>query len=71
MGARTAGLAASVATAALWLGAAAPASATSCAAPDPSYDAFQSADLVAEGVLLSGPSRDGILFSPARLAVSR
>jgi hypothetical protein len=71
MGARTAGLAASLATVALWLVAAAPASATSCAAPDPAYDAFRSADLVAEGVLLSGPSRDGILFSPARLAVTR
>lgn len=64
------GIAAAVAVV-LALLAPASASALSCAAPLDGYSAFRSADLVAEGVLLSGPSRDGVLFSPARLAVSR
>ena len=46
------------------------AGATSCAVPR-GYDPFRAAHYVAEGVLLSGPSRDGVLFSPARLSVSR
>ena len=37
----------------------------------PGYDPFKAADVVAEGVLLSGPSFHGALFSPARFHVVR
>lgn len=42
-----------------------------CAQIIPEPDPFAESDVVAEGVLLSTPSRNGRLFSPTRLAVSR
>ncbi|HEV2061075.1 MAG TPA: hypothetical protein VGR11_17115 [Solirubrobacteraceae bacterium] len=42
-----------------------------CTSYAPGYDAFKAADVVAEGVLLSGPSFYGALLSPARFHVVR
>jgi hypothetical protein len=46
------------------------ADATTCAWI-PGYDPYRAADVVVDGVLLSGPSRGGSLISPARFQVRR
>lgn len=60
---------------AVWVGMAlaalaAPGQASAACAAIPGYEPFRDSRAVAEGVLL-GPSRNGVLFSPARLVVAR